>query len=63
MTHDKGQGIQRGNLFAKFILFHISLPIIGNLFSSLENKFILKNVKFMEDFLIIQNFLTIILIC
>ena len=39
-----GQGIQRGNFFAKFILFHISLPIIGQLFSSLENKFILKNV-------------------
>ncbi|MBS91568.1 MAG: hypothetical protein CMM95_00750 [Rickettsiales bacterium] len=41
-----GQGIQRGNFFAKFILFHISLPIIGNLFSSLENKFILKNVMY-----------------
>ena len=39
-----GEGIQRGNFFAKFILFHISLPIIGQLFSSLENKFILKNV-------------------
>ena len=35
-----GEGIQRGNFFAKFILFHVSLPIIGNLFSSLENKFI-----------------------
>ncbi len=39
-----GEGIQRGNFFAKFILFHVSLPIIGNLFSSLENKFILKNI-------------------
>ena len=39
-----GEGIQRGNFFAKFILFHIGLPIIGQLFSSLENKFILKNV-------------------
>tara|TARA_B100001057_G_scaffold323725_2_gene323943 strand:+ start:6953 stop:7780 length:828 start_codon:yes stop_codon:yes gene_type:complete len=39
-----GQGIQRGNFFAKFILFHVSLPIIGNLFASLENKFILKNI-------------------
>ena len=39
-----GEGIQRGNFFAKFILFHISLPVIGPLFSSLENKFILKNV-------------------
>ena len=39
-----GEGIQRGNLFAKIILFHVSIPIIGNLFSSLENKFILKNI-------------------
>ena len=39
-----GEGVQRGNFFAKFILFHVSLPIIGNLFSSLENKFILKNI-------------------
>ncbi len=39
-----GEGIQRGNFFAKFILFHVSLPVIGNFFSSLENKFILKNI-------------------
>ena len=29
---------------AKFIMFHISIPMLGNLFSALENKFILKNV-------------------
>ncbi len=39
-----GQGIQRGNFFAKFILFHVGLPVIGRLFASLENKFILKNI-------------------
>lgn len=39
-----GEGIQRGNFFAKFILFHVGLPIVGNFFSSLENKYILKNV-------------------
>ena len=39
-----GEGIQRGNFFAKFILFHVSLPVVGVLFSSLENKFILKNI-------------------
>jgi len=39
-----GEGIQRGNFFAKFILFHVGLPIIGNFFCSLENKFILKNI-------------------
>ena len=35
-----GEGIQRGNFFAKFILFHVGLPV-GK---SLENKFILKNI-------------------
>ncbi len=39
-----GEGIQRGNFFAKFILFHVSIPVIGGLFCSLENKFILKNI-------------------
>ncbi len=39
-----GEGIQRGNFFAKFILFHVGLPLIGNFFGSLENKFILKNI-------------------
>ena len=39
-----GEGIQRGNFFAKFILFHVGLPVIGSLFSFLENKFILKNI-------------------
>ena len=39
-----GEGIQRGNFFAKFILFHVGLPIVGNLFAALENKFILKNI-------------------
>lgn len=39
-----GEGIARGNFFAKFILFHVSLPLIGNFFASLENKFILKNI-------------------
>lgn len=45
-NYDKyfGDGISRGNLFAKFIMFHISIPMLGNLFSALENKFILKNV-------------------
>ncbi len=39
-----GEGISRGNLFARFILFNISLPFLGNFFSRLENKFILKNI-------------------
>lgn len=37
-----GECIQRRNFFTKFILFHISLPVIGRLFSNLENKFVLK---------------------
>lgn len=39
-----GEGIGRGNFFAKFIMFHIGLPYIGSIFASLENKIILKNV-------------------
>ena len=39
-----GEGISRANLFAKIILFNISLPIVGSFFSSLENKIILKNI-------------------
>ncbi len=39
-----GEGISRANLFAKLILFNISLPVVGSFFSSLENKIILKNI-------------------
>ena len=39
-----GEGISRANLFTKFILFNISLPLVGSFFSSLENKIILKNI-------------------
>lgn len=39
-----GEGISRANLFANFILFNISLPVVGSFFSSLENKIILKNI-------------------
>ena len=39
-----GDGISRGNFFAKLIMFHIGLPVIGIFFSSLENKIILRNV-------------------
>ena len=39
-----GEGISRANLFAKIILFNISLPVVGSFFSSLENKIILKNI-------------------
>ena len=39
-----GEGISRANLFAKFILFNISIPLLGSFFSSLENKIILKNI-------------------
>ena len=38
------EGIRRGNFFANFILFNVGIPILGRLFASLENRFILKNV-------------------
>ena len=44
MIHISVKAFKGAIFFAKFILFHVSLPIIGNLFSSLENKFILKNI-------------------
>jgi len=39
-----GDGIDRGNFFSKFILFHLGLPVVGNLFVRLENKIILKQI-------------------
>ena len=39
-----GEGISRGNFFARFIFFHISLPILGSFFSALENKLILRKI-------------------
>ena len=58
-----GEGIQRGNFFAKFILFHVGLPIVGNLFASLENKFILKNVMsggFFDSTNLTDNYLNLL---
>mgnify|MGYP001360470671 CR=1 FL=1 len=39
-----GDGISRGNFFARFIMFHCGLPFFGKLFVGLENKFILKKI-------------------
>ena len=50
-----GEGIGRGNLFAKFIMFHIGLPYLGSFFAYLENKIILKNVM-RGGFININNF-------
>ena len=44
MIHTSVKEYKGAIFFAKFILFHVSLPIVGNLFASLENKFILKNI-------------------
>jgi pimeloyl-ACP methyl ester carboxylesterase len=58
-----GEGIQRGNFFAKFILFHVSIPVIGILFCSLENKFILKNIMnggFFDKTKLSDNYLNLL---
>ena len=58
-----GEGIQRGNFFAKFILFHVSIPVIGVLFCSLENKFILKNIMnggFFDKTKLSDNYLNLL---
>ncbi len=50
-----GEGISRGNFFAKFIMFHVGLPFVGGFFASLENKIILKNVM-KGGFVEVNNF-------
>ena len=58
-----GEGISRGNFFAKFILFHVSLPFVGNIFCSLENKFILKNIMhggFFDSKKLSQDYLNLL---
>ena len=57
MTHILVKAYKEG-IFAKFILFHVGIPFIGNLFSSLENKFILKNIM-NGGFSIIGNYLIV----
>jgi hypothetical protein len=44
MIHFLVKVFKEVTLFAKFILFHVSFPVAGILFCSLENKFILKNI-------------------
>ena len=36
-----GEGVRRANRFARFIIWSMSLPLIGSLFAALENKLIL----------------------
>ena len=36
-----GEGVRRANLFARFIIWSMSLPAVGNVFAALENKLIL----------------------
>ena len=57
------EGIRRGNFFSNFILFHVGLPVIGNFFSSLENRFILKNILaggFVDKSKLPKNYLNLL---
>ena len=36
-----GEGVRRANLFARFIIWNMSLPFFGNFFAALENRLIL----------------------
>ena len=36
-----GEGVRRANLFARFIIWSMSLPAVGNIFTALENRLIL----------------------
>ena len=58
-----GDGIGRGNFFARFIMFHVSLPILGNLFARLENKIVLKNILnggFVDKNKLPENYLNLL---
>jgi pimeloyl-ACP methyl ester carboxylesterase len=36
-----GEGVRRANIFARFIIWNMSLPVVGNFFAALENRLIL----------------------
>ena len=36
-----GEGVRRANLFARLIIWHMSLPVLGSLFAALENRLII----------------------
>ena len=36
-----GEGVRRANQFARFIIWSMSLPVIGSFFTALENKLVL----------------------
>ena len=58
-----GDGIGRGNFFARFIMFHVGLPILGNLFARLENKIVLKNIfngGFVDKNKLSENYLNLL---
>lgn len=36
-----GEGVRRANLFARLIIWHMSLPVLGSFFAALENRLII----------------------
>ena len=58
-----GDGIGRGNFFARVIMFHVGLPILGNFFARLENKIVLKNIfngGFVDKNKLSENYLNLL---
>lgn len=43
-TYDYPSGLERGNLFARFIVSSIRMPVLGPLFAAMENRLIMKGV-------------------
>jgi pimeloyl-ACP methyl ester carboxylesterase len=39
-----GDGVRRGNWFANFIIFNVSLPLLGVVFAAMENKVVLGGI-------------------
>ena len=43
-SYDYPSGLERGNLFARFIISSIRMPIVGPVFAAMENRLIMKGI-------------------
>jgi pimeloyl-ACP methyl ester carboxylesterase len=43
-SYDYPSGLERGNLFARFIISSVRMPVLGPVFASMENRLIMKGV-------------------
>lgn len=43
-SYDYPSGLERGNLFARFIISSVRMPVLGPLFAAMENRLIMKGI-------------------